>query len=200
MLRQEINLYQAARFNQAEELFLNWRRLRIFYVIFTCLMIILYLYTQWNVHSLSLQRDQLHEENTALETQFNKKKESYPPIFFSQDISLGLDQLKLNLAEQNKMLKSLANPMPYSKTLIALSESITPNVWLTEMNMNKGANEFTLKGKSISMEDLQLFLAKLSKHPVFANYTLTVNNIEKAEKIADSQAMSFELAIQKKSS
>lgn len=198
MLRQEINLYQSFKSPTPVTDFLTWKKLQLSNIFFIFLLFLVYLSSLWNVHSLKTKKVDMQIQLDTLQKKFTQIKSTYPPLFFSQDINQSLNQLQQELVTKEKTLDSITNQIPFSNKLIALSETIIPNVWLTNITILKSGQEIILKGKSTRMENLHSFLGNVSNEKIFSGFGLHINDIENASKDTVSKNINFEISIEKK--
>ncbi|EKD72142.1 MAG: MshA biogenesis protein MshI-2 [uncultured bacterium] len=195
MLRQEINLYQFLEKPRTSSSFLSWKALWLSNLFFVGFLFLIYLYSLWDIHSLKVQKDAASYQATKLEKTFYQIKNTYPQLFFSQDAALTVNQFKQKIADQEKMLQMLAAQHFFSEDLLALSRIIAPQVWLTDILMVKGGQEITLKGNSLSRQDVHVFLKNLSQEKIFSGFNLNVNSIEGSNKDDLNKNVKFELTM-----
>ncbi len=182
MLHQEINLYRTLAPAKVPQLLLNWRRFCLSQVFLLAMMILLYLGSLWDIYLLTFHKARKQAQLTALQTKFDQIKKTYPQLFFSQDVHQILNKLQQDLIMKQKILESIRNQSPFSQNLLALSRTIAPNVWLTDIIFTAGGKNIDLKGKSMSMENLQTFLDNLAHEKTFSGFTMSTNNIENTSK------------------
>ncbi|TAK74634.1 MAG: hypothetical protein EPO11_06595 [Gammaproteobacteria bacterium] len=198
MLRQEINLYRSFSPTSSGEVILTWRRFVLSQVFLIVMLFLLYFSSLWQLHSLKKTVVEKKNQLTALQSKFEKIKNTYPQLFFSQDITNVMSKLQEDLAAKQKILESVTNQSPFSQNLLALSRTIAANVWLTDILLAEGGYAITLKGKSIGMGNLQIFLDNLSHDKTFSGFNISANNIENTGKSADNTMLTFEIEMNKK--
>ena len=189
MLRQEINLYPKIKSVAPPTRWLSWKFLWLSNVIFISFFILIYFTTLWNVSYLKSKISQLNIQKKELQDNFFKLKDTFPKTVFSQNMDQSIAQLKQEVLIEKMLLKDIENYTPFSEDLISFSHIIVPDVWLTDILIEKGGETIVIKGKSSHSTNLQFFLDKISKDKQFKNYSLRANNIE--EKKIDSGTFSF---------
>lgn len=180
MLRQEINLYQFLK-PQSASIFLTRKQLGVILLLFSCLLFLQYLILLRDLHQLRNIKVSTQNEIALLQQQFQKIKNAYPDSFVTGDVKQSLEKLKTQLVVEQKVFEKLStySHSIFSNALLALSTSITPNVWVTSIIISNSGYELTIKGKSISLDNVKLFMEKISHNSTFSNYILNIKNIEK---------------------
>jgi hypothetical protein len=195
MLRQEINLFRYFEEPLAAETFPNWKLYCFCNTAFLAILIAVCLYSIWTVHHLTGIKHNLLQKSVALEKKFASIKSSYPPFFFSQDASKSVDKIRSATEEQNKMLATIRNQVHFTQYLTSLSTMIVPNVWLSSITITDNGANMILKGQSLSMKDLQLFLDNLLREKQFNGSSLSISNAEQKGK---NPILTFEISLAKK--
>lgn len=198
MQRQEINLYSHFESPRSVSTLLSWERLWLSNAFFVCVFIFMYFSSLWDVYHLHAKNIDLQNQISVLEKKFYAMKKVYPPMFFSQDTASSITKLQQELALQEKILQSMKNHIPFSQELLALSRVIAPNVWLTAFTFDSSGEKLDLNGQSLGMENLQVFINNLVHEKLFAGFAMNVKNIENTSKKDTSNHLSFEIAIEKK--
>ena len=160
--------------------------------------IILYLHSLWSISALEHKKVNEMKKINALQKKFFSLKTNYPQIFFSSDINQSIMQLKRELRIQQEILKNITNQVSFSQNLLALSRMIVPNVWLTEIMIDKSGQVIILKGNSIGAQNFHAFLQNLSQDNFFSKYTLNINNMEDTSKMVSNGTLTFEVSMAKK--
>lgn len=199
MFRQEINLYQFFKAPPPVTSFLNWRIFWLTNLAFFIMFLLMALYSVYELHHLKTRKIEMAQEIQSLQSKFFNIKKNYPAFFFSQDAEKTIEQMKHDLVVEQALLASIAKRMPFSEALIAFSRTITPNVWLTEIAINKGSDEIILKGHSLSMDSMQLFLTNLIKDALFKDYSINISRVENpTQKDVTTGILNFEINLTKK--
>lgn len=198
MLRQEINLFKPLAAAPPPKTFLSTKLFVFCNAVIVGMFVLIYIFSSLNVYHLRSQKNKLVAQADELQKKFYDIKKKYPPIFFSENVTESINQLKQKLESRAKILDTLSKNIPFSKHLIALSKIIVPNVWLTDISITSNGNEITLKGKSIRMDNLQAFLGNVLRDKLFAEYALNVKNIENSSKTDANGILNFEITIAKK--
>jgi len=194
MLRQEINLYRPQFNAQQTEGFLTWHRLQMIIGGFTAFLFLIFLYSLISNYFLRSEVLNAQTQERRLQNKFAELKNHYPQLFFSKDVHESVNALQKELSAQENIIESITNHAPFSQYLIGLSRSITPNVWLTQIEIEKNGQLITLKGKSMGMDALHGFLNNLLKDKAFTGLMLNLSNIENNV----SQNVNFEINLSKK--
>lgn len=197
MLRQDINLYKAFIVYRPAAYFLAWKRLGYCVTAILLFYVAIYILSLIQLHYLNNRNDKLQQQVSALKSEFDNNRKQYPAFFFSHDVNLTINSLQEELVEQKKLLGSLALPVPFSRYLIALSATIVPDVWLTEITFSNRGDLINLKGKSESMEKLQQYINQLMKYPLFKSYVFNIDNITTVSTAKDNGNLIFELNMKK---
>lgn len=197
MLRQEVNLYKFFKDPIALADWLSLDKFLFYNSLIFLFLILLYIFSAWSNHRLEAQVIQAQGDVAQLQNNFYKLREKFPPIFFTQDINQSVKQIQNEIHAQEDILESLSNPVLLSKQLASFSQSIVPQVWLTEISINKGGDHIELTGDSLKMENLQGFIKNLSQHPLYATYRLTVNDISN-ENTPGNSNLHFQITLEKK--
>lgn len=198
MLHQEINLYRSFATPRPAAQFLTWKRYLISQIVGAALLTIIYLYSSLHILYLQHEKTTLTTEADTLQKEFYVTKNHYPQLFFSHDVGQTVTELQKQLDAQAKILQTLQTPTPFSQNLSALSTIITPDVWLTKILISNHDGKITLEGSSLSPSAIQQFIFNLSHDKLFANYTVSVNDIQSGVHDAKDQSIHFELYLVKK--
>src|SRR5687768_1443859 len=120
MLHQEINLYENFQKTSQDISFISGR---IFWfslltmVIFCCF---LYAASRWEIINLIKQKNVLEHQAVELQKYFISLKQSYPDIFFSQDVKVTVEKLEDEVKAQQKLIRTISDNDVFSNDLIAL--------------------------------------------------------------------------------
>ncbi|OGT41968.1 MAG: hypothetical protein A3F42_07255 [Gammaproteobacteria bacterium RIFCSPHIGHO2_12_FULL_37_34] len=182
MLRQEINLYPQIKLIRTSVRWLSWKFLWLSNFIFICFFTLIYFSSLWNVHYLKAKVKQLTIQKNELQETFYKLKNTFPKMFFAQDMNQGITELKQEILIEKNFIKTIGNYTPFSEDLISLSNIVVPDVWLTDISIENGGETIVLKGMSTHSTNLRFFLDKISKDKIFKDYSLRANNIENDKK------------------
>lgn len=193
MLNQEINLYRNFEQTPVSGNILSWKQFCIINYIILGFFLIGYLNALWGSHRTTSKRDALTNQYTLLVQKVDTLKSKYPKDFFNQDTAKSIDQLKSELEKQEQLLRSLVNITPFSQQFAALSRVIIPNVWLTNISIIKGGQEISMKGKTIGIQNLQIFIKNIFADKNFSDYSLHINNINDANYKKQTNTFNFEL-------
>lgn len=199
MLNQQINLYSHFEKPKTDAEFLTWKRYWISNILFAILMVIIFMFS---ITENSLLKKKLQLSNTELisfQSQFQKIKGSYPQFFFGEKIDDAVSNLKKEMAAQKKIIGILTSHNPFSQNLIALSQTIVPNVWLTEISIRKSGNDIMLIGESIGMKNMQDFITRLDKNTIYGPYSTSLKNVNNKDVKNPETRLSFELNMVKNS-
>lgn len=197
MLTQEINFYPKIKLIRPSIRWLNWKFLWLSNLFVICFFILIYFFVLWNVHYLNNQITKLTLQKNELQEKFYNLKSALPKMFFTQDVNQAIAQLKQAIVLETEFLKSIENYTPFSEKLIGLSQIIVPNVWLTDIAIEKGGETIILTGKSTRSSHLQFFIDKISKEKIFKDYSFRANNIE-SEKKSEKGSFAFTITMTKK--
>lgn len=178
MFKQEINLYSVFEGPVAEATLITWRQMWIANVICVIYFILLSFYSTWELERITVAKNKLTKQVDEAQQLFYKIKSTYPSVFFSRDVSQSLQKLSEDMRTREKILAKIANRGLFSDQLIAFSNAIIPNVWLTEIMISNGGDQINLKGNSLSNTEMQQFLTHLTTAKIFAHYALAVKNLE----------------------
>ncbi len=195
MLRQNINLYRPQYSALQTAGVLSWHRLLLCISIFTAWMCILVIYSVIDNYFLRTALTDAQTQERRLQNNFLELKNHYPQLFFTKDVNESVNALQKELSSQASIIESITNHTAFSQYLSGLSLTIVPNVWLTQIDIDKSGQLITLKGKSLSMDALHDFLKNLLADKTFAQLALNLNNIENDA----TQNVSFEIELSKKS-
>ncbi|OGT59782.1 MAG: hypothetical protein A3E85_02185 [Gammaproteobacteria bacterium RIFCSPHIGHO2_12_FULL_45_12] len=177
MLPQEINLYKTFEKPRSTLPFSAWRMLLISGSIVILLLLMTYLITAWQVNFLKTQLHSLVKDEKKLQQQFLTQKNQYPSFFFSKDTAHFIDTLQKGNDSKEKIFRLLSNTIPFNKVLMALSNTITPSVWLTHISIDKSGHKVMLTGKATVITSLQIFLNQLLKEKIFHSFSMQINSI-----------------------
>jgi Tfp pilus assembly protein PilN len=178
MLRQEINLYRQFTAPLTNATYITWKRYWISNGVYAALMVIVYLYSLMNTTFMRHDAEKLQQQLISYQSDFKKLKDSFPQLFFSENINESVNNLKNQITAQQKIIGILSRHAPFSEVLSALSRTIIPNVWLSYMLIDKSGNIVVLNGDSIGMTNLNDYLVNLKKDAVFAKYELVVQEVK----------------------
>lgn len=102
--------------------------------------------------------------------------------------------LKKKLSEKNKLLDVVRqqhhiNLTGFSNYLNTFAETITPGVWLTEIEIENGGRDIILTGQTLNSDDVIAFIRALNNNPLFSktNLQFKLKNLEKVEDKKTSQ-------------
>ena len=194
MLQQEINLYQHLKVVSPQKIILTWQRLWLGNIAFVGWLILVYLFSLWHVYYLERKKTHIQKQISLLQNEFLQVKGRYLPAFFSNNT----DVLQKNILFQEKILETFTNRTLFSQELMALSRNVVPNVWLTKIHIMDGGKTVTLKGESLSANQLQLYLQSIMREKIFYELGSSVSNIENISKKDESEKLIFEFNIGKK--
>ncbi|OGT45849.1 MAG: hypothetical protein A3E83_00535 [Gammaproteobacteria bacterium RIFCSPHIGHO2_12_FULL_41_20] len=194
MLQQEINLYQHLKVVSPQKIILTWQRLWLGNIAFVGWLILVYLFSLWHVYYLERKKTHIQKQISLLQNEFLQVKGRYLPAFFSNNP----DVLQKNILFQEKILETFTNRTLFSQELMALSRNVVPNVWLTKIHIMDGGKTVTLKGESLSANQLQLYLQSIMREKIFYELGSSVSNIENISKKDESEKLIFEFNIGKK--
>ena len=94
-----------------------------------------------------------------------------------------MEHLNEELTTRIKLLGAFANNTGFSVYLLALSQAIDPDVWLTTINISLTDQTMQIKGNALKAIAVQQFLNQLAHQAVFAG---TRFSLEKLIKIASA--------------
>ncbi len=127
----------------------------------------------------------------AYQTEFKKLKESYPQLFFSENIDESVANLKKQMAAQQKIIEILSKHAPFSEILLGISRTIIPNVWLNTMTIDKNGELIVLNGESIGMNQLNDYLQSVKTYKIFDSYTVVVHEVKNKDVNDTSVPLTF---------
>lgn len=197
MLQQEINLYRFFKPSQTLAVFLTWKQLWLANLAVIGLFILVYLFSLLDIAHLESKKIDMDNQVKALQENFFQVKNSYPPLFFSSDVNQSISHLQDDLATEERVLSTITNRIPFSNELVAFAEAIIPDVWLTSIDISTNGKAITMKGQSMSMENLHKFLENLLHENIFSGFSLNVNNIENLDKNNKNGNLNFEISLVK---
>lgn len=198
MMRQEINLLKKINQPKPTTALLSWRQFWLGNLAFFILMIITYLFMQVNLYFQHLNEKSLIKKNYVLQQEFFTIKQNYPDLFFSQNVAKTVDDLQKELAANEAFLSKISSELPISSYLSIFSETILPDIWLTNIKISEGGQQILLKGNSITTSSVQHFLEILVNEKKLSDYILSVNNIESSA--PENKFIQFEILMTKKQS
>lgn len=197
MLQQQINLFNHIEPPRVTLTYLSWYQLCLSNIAVLGLLVIISLFSIFNIFYLKSHRGNLQFESQQLEITFNKRKSTYPAFFFNDNVSQTIGELEKNLGMQEKLLTSLANSLPFSEDMLALSRAIVSSVWLTNIKIEDSGTKIELTGHALAMHSFQDFLKNISKDKTFAGYTLTIDNVDNASIPSKDKKLSFSIKLVK---
>lgn len=197
MLRQDVNLYRSLEIKKPAALFLTWGRLKQCALLFAALLMIIYLILFTNYYLSRQQVNRLAMKETSLHREVMSLKESFPQLFFSQDVGETVDKLKNDIEGQRKILNSLITMSSFSEILQMLSATIIPDVWLTKITVMENGNKITLDGNSSDITEIQQFADNLRRHAVSKIYDIDISNIEESTNIKSPSKLNFIISMTK---
>lgn len=198
MLRQQVNLYRAFTTPFTTQQYLTWKRYWILNGIFLLFLIIVYFYTLFQNKQMQHKATVLQTQLASYQAEFKKLKDSFPQLFFSEDINDAVTGLKKQMAAQKNIISILSRHTPFSDVLMALSRTIIPNVWLTDILIDKDSNEITLEGESIGMKKLNDFQDSLVKDKAFEKYAIVVNEVNNSDVNNVNVRLKFQIKLTRK--
>lgn len=193
MIKQEINFYRHFKPKQTTGSVLSWRRFWILNGVILALLFATYIISLVEVIYLRSQNQSLQKELVTYQTKFEAVKKTFPQLFFSDDINQSVADLKQEIAAQERIVSILSKRDPFSDNLIALSQSIIPNVWLTRIQIQNNGDEITLDGNSFGISNLHHFISKLNESAVYSKYEVDIKGIKNTNKESTNGKISFEL-------
>lgn len=197
MFQQKINLLLAFQDPEPPVSILGWHKMMLCNVAIIIILVMISIYDYVSVQYLEHKKQALLLEVSSLKSSFESTKSKYPQEFFSQDVSQSVEKITEEMHLREKLLNKIANHGVFSDDLEALTRIITPQVWLTEINILKSGDELQLKGKSHTTEDMQKFLIRLTSDKLFSNYALSVKSIQDNTKTSRAGDLLFDITMVK---
>lgn len=200
MLRQEINLYKnyEVKTQPGGKSPLSWKRYWLANLSFTGLMIVMVIAGFFENSYLQFSVYRSHKELTALQQQFVQIKSTFPQLFFNENINEAVDNLKKEMAAQKTIVEILSQHTPFSTDLLALSRTIVPKVWLSEIAIQRDGNEMVIKGDSYGMPNLNTFIKNLEADPLFAKYNVSMHEVKNNDVNDPNMRLKFEISLVRK--
>lgn len=199
MLRQDINLYYDTHEGTINSDFLPWRQYKIITLLLILFFVLLTLFAFYQLHNLREEKVALQKRIQNLEKTYQQLKQSYPGFFFSDNVTDSLKSLQAQLETQKELLSIFANRSSFSKTLIALGQTIVNEVWLKKISILSNGNKIVLQGYSSSAKHMQNYIMKLENENAFKHFNITLKHIDQNDP-DQTQPYSFEINLIKKSS
>ena len=197
MLRQEINLHRQFTRPITSATSYTWKRYWIFNLLVVLLLTIILIGSFFQTRSQRNEYKTLQVQLIAYQAEFKKLKESFPQLFFSENINESVENLKKQMAAQQKIIEILSRHSPFSEILLGLSRTIIPNVWLTTMTIDKNGEQIVLDGESLGMSRLNEYLKSVEKYKIFVSYTVVVHEVKNKDVNDTNVPLTFEINMAK---
>ncbi len=199
MLQQEINLYQHFVKVPSHADYFTWRRYWAANFIFLIFLVLLYFNAIFSNHRLASELLVATADISKYENSYKTLKNTMPQFLFSSNVNDTVNNLKKELDAQKLIVGILSKHNLFSKNLIALSNSIVPNVWLTKFAIEKDGDTITLTGNSFGLDNLHTFIDHLNKEKAFDKYEVTIKQINNQNAKESHAKLTFELNMVKSS-
>lgn len=176
MMPQQINLYQFLPKMAKPKLNLQIM-LFICGIFFLFLMIPFFMHL-WEKHNKLKYLNQLSLKTQTEQVRLAEFVKKYS-IANPKDLETSVKYLQQELQANKKILNALLVENKFSAYLKAFSESITPDVWLTQMIFVEGGEQISVRGNALLAASVQQFLNRLQSNIVFTNKPLEIKELQK---------------------
>lgn len=196
---QEINLYQQLKKAPTSADYLTWRRYLIANVVFLFFLVFVYCLNILGNHRMAAQLKIANADLVTYENSYKTLKNTLPEFLFSSNVNDTVNNLKKELETQKLIVNILSKHNLFSNNLMALSNSIVPNVWLTKFVIEKNGDTIVLTGNSFGLDNLHAYIDRLNKEKAFDNYEITIKQINNQNAKDTHDKLKFELNMVKSS-
>src|SRR5436190_8771185 len=117
MQRQEINLYKKFQSPVIGKNLLSWKNFWLSQAAVVVLFIFACLSSFLQTHSLKVENEEVSTHVVELRDQFLHLQKKYPSILFSNNALLSLSQFEAELHNQEKVIDTITNRIPFSAVL-----------------------------------------------------------------------------------
>ena len=190
---QQINFYQS-QFKPKKEILSAIQFLAILGFVTLCLAILsimLFSFQPDSSQEIDKQRTilgQKQQQLQQLQQKLEQNKEN--PLLRAE-----LEKLQQTLNNETALLdyvssRQLGNKNGFSSTLLAFSEQLLEDVWLTEFSLLNAGQYTALKGQTSSAELVPKYIDQLAESEPFKGKTFSVFNLQKP---SDTNYFDFEL-------
>lgn len=194
MFRQEINLYHYFETPRTSGNLLTWKRYWLLNMAVFVLLTIIYLASMIENTYLANKAKELHLQSASYQTEFQKLKSSLPQLFFNKNTEEAVKSMRSELAAQKEILAILSRHEPFSEVLASFSRSIVPNLWLTNISIQKNGDEITVKGNSVG-NNVDEFIAKIDQDKLLKNFNVKLNNVKNNDVTDANTKLTFEITM-----
>lgn len=194
---QTVNLLRDLKTPENLHPWLDWKQFKRINGVMVCLLFFYFILLNWQAH----HKKQLiadAEKNNAVQKQlFLDTKKAYPALFLSTSVDETIEAQKRQLETQKRIVSILEKRTPFSQDLIGIGNAITPNVWLTEIDITDNGDVLLLTGNSLSMDALQTFSEELTHEPVFSKDVIHIKTVNKTQDDENAKSLiAFTLQIE----
>lgn len=170
---QYVNLY--AMLPQMQMVKLSLKRLLKWLGLLVICMIAISSYQSYQSHRLNNQVVELSKANTAATNDYNRLMRQFG-IVDQENAALASEKAaKENAA---KILASaLIGRKQYSRYFDIFSNTISENVWLTDINIQGQQHSILLKGFGLNLKEILVFAEKLNKQKLFEDTPFRLTEI-----------------------
>lgn len=192
---QQINLYQPILRKQ-EKVFSLKTLLQGNLIILTAL-VLFYLVTLYQTHSLRNQHEALQQERNKRTTTLGELQQQFPAKARDQALGQRLEAQQALLNHRKRLLRELqqqntgadGNP-GFSEQLSGLARQDVEQIWLEQISVRDG-KQLTLQGWASAPEEIPRLIQRLSTEPSFSGTAFTHVELTRAEN--DAALIGFRL-------
>ena len=137
-------------------------------------------------------------DKTKFQNELIALQKKYPKITRNAALQTKKDETS-NILELHRGLKSVmarssfSHDQGFSNIFFHLARYVVSDLWLTEINIQKGATDILLNGITQEVEAVNIFLNKISTDQLYKEYTLRLRRMETANSSSGND--SFSIAI-----
>lgn len=173
---QQINLYNFLP--QEKKPWLTLKKLYTAYGLFIIILIFKWGNILWTNHQLTKEKEKEVILLAETKQQFKNLIQRYPTIDIKNMQTIG-ENLQLELANQLKIIKMLAQTSKFSAYMRGLSAAAMDGSWLTDISFSANEPHVILKGDVLRPQLAQQLLDQLVVQPIFSELSLKIDELNK---------------------